>query len=64
MQIEDSSVYKDAHVEIASAATKNAQRFVVTCVDKANFVYTITNENSRKNVALSGSQIREGPSGA
>ena len=57
MQIEDSSVYKDAHVEIASAATKNAQRFVVTCVDKANFVYTITNENSRKNVALSGSQI-------
>ena len=57
MQIEGASVYKGAHVEIATAANKNAQRFVVTCVDKANFVYTITNENSRKNLALSGSQI-------
>ena len=57
MQIEDASVYKGAYVEIATAATKNSQRFVVTCVDKANFVYTITNENSRKNLALSGSKI-------
>ena len=57
MQIEDASVYKDAVAEIATAATKNSQRFVVTCVDKANFIYTITNENSRKNLEASGSSV-------
>ena len=57
MQIEDASVYKGAAAEIANAATRNSQRFVVTCVDKANYIYTITNENSRKNLALSGSKI-------
>ncbi len=57
MQIENASVYKGAFAEIANAATRNSQRFVVTCVDKANYIYTITNENSRKNLALSGSKI-------
>ena len=57
MQIEGASIDSGAHVEIATAANKNAQRFIVTCVDKANFVYTITNEHSRRNLAVSGSQI-------
>ena len=61
MQIEGASVYKDAVAEIATAANKNAQRFVVTCVDKANFIYTITNENSRKNLAVSGTKIIQAP---
>lgn len=59
MQIEGASVYKGAYAEIATAAAKNSQRFVVTCVDKANYIYTITNENSRKNLALSGSKITQ-----
>lgn len=57
MQIEKAAVTNDANVEIAAAGAKNAQRFIVTCVDKNSFTYTITNQNSRKNLAVSGSRI-------